>query len=42
MIQHTPTCRPEVVKEIAGGFVRLAEKATQSGAGLRSGSAFPC
>jgi citrate synthase len=28
-MQDTPTCRPEVVKEIAGGFVRLGEKATE-------------
>jgi hypothetical protein len=29
IIQDTPTCRPEIVKEIAGGFVRLGEKATE-------------
>jgi hypothetical protein len=28
IIQNTPPCRPEVVKEITGGFARLGEKAT--------------
>jgi hypothetical protein len=30
IIQHTPPCWLEVVKEIAGGFVRLGEKARLS------------
>jgi hypothetical protein len=29
IIQDTPTCRPEVVKEVAAGFVRLLEEATE-------------
>jgi hypothetical protein len=29
IIQHTPPCRAGVVKEIAGVFVRLGEKATE-------------
>jgi hypothetical protein len=29
ILQDTPTYRTEVVKEIAGGFVRLGEKATE-------------
>src|ERR687892_1189010 len=41
IMQDTPTCRPEVVKEIAGGFGRLGEKATEVLRGLRSGPAFP-
>src|SRR5918994_19879 len=41
IMQDTPTCRPEIVKESAGGFVRLGEKATEVLAGLRSGPAFP-
>ena len=39
IIQDTPTCRPETVKEIAGGFVRLG--ARRYCAGLRSGPALP-
>jgi hypothetical protein len=27
-MQDMPPCRPELVKEIAGGFVRLGEKST--------------
>ena len=41
IMQDTPACRPEVVKEIAGGFGRLGEKATEVLRGLRSGPAFP-
>jgi hypothetical protein len=26
IMQDTPTCRPEIVKEIAGGFVRLGRR----------------
>src|ERR671918_1534650 len=41
IMQDTPPCRAEIVKEIAGGFVRLGEKATEVLRGLRSGPDFP-
>src|ERR687891_526927 len=41
IMQDTPTCRPEIVKEIAGGFVRLGgRRPRRYCAGLRSGPAF--
>jgi hypothetical protein len=42
IMQDTPPCRPEIVKEVAGGFVRLGEKATEVLRRLESGPAFPC
>jgi hypothetical protein len=41
IIQDTPTCRPEIVKEIAGGFVRLGEKATEVLRRLEERPGFP-
>jgi hypothetical protein len=40
-MQDTPTCRPEIVKEIAGGFVRLGEKATEVLRRLEERPGFP-
>jgi hypothetical protein len=39
--QDTPACRPEVVKEVAGGFVRLGEKATEVLRRLEERPGFP-
>src|SRR5919106_2860105 len=41
IMQDTPPCRPEIVKEIAGGFVRLGEKATEVLRRLEERSGFP-
>src|ERR687891_92606 len=41
IMQDTATCRPEVVKEIAGGFVRLGEKATEVLRRLEERPGFP-
>src|ERR687898_2194985 len=41
IIQDTPTCRPEIVKEVAGGFVRLGEKATEVLRRLEEWPGFP-
>ncbi|HZA52628.1 MAG TPA: hypothetical protein VE616_00145, partial [Candidatus Udaeobacter sp.] len=41
IIQDTPTCRPEIVKEVAGGFVRLGEKATEVLRRLEERPGFP-
>ena len=41
IMQDTPTCRLEVVKEIAGGFVRLGEKATEVLRRLEERPGFP-
>ncbi|HZA57024.1 MAG TPA: hypothetical protein VE616_22465, partial [Candidatus Udaeobacter sp.] len=41
IMQDTPTCRPEVVKEIAAGFVRLGEKATEVLRRLEEPPGFP-
>ena len=40
-MQDTPTCRPEVVKEIAGGSCDWGRRPRRYCAGLRSGPAFP-
>ena len=40
-MQDTLPCRPEVVKEIAGVFVRLGEKATEVLRRLEERPAFP-
>ena len=41
IMQDTPTCRPEIVKEIAVGFVRLGEKATEVLRRLEERPGFP-
>jgi hypothetical protein len=41
IIQDTPPCWPEVVKEIAGAFVRLGEKATDVLRRLKERPGFP-
>jgi hypothetical protein len=41
IIQDTPPCRPEIVKEIAGGFVRFGEKATEVLRRLEERPGFP-
>jgi hypothetical protein len=40
-MQDTPPCRAEIVKAIAGGFVRLGEKATEVLRRLEERPGFP-
>jgi hypothetical protein len=40
-MQDTPPCRPEVVKEVTRGFVRLEQKATEALRRLKERPGFP-